>query len=290
MCLRLTYIFLLITLFGLPVNGQSLPPDQQLKLIMNQDKLVAFWDFSNLNDKGMASNAGRGTFYLTKVGNVKQEYEGPLSGRSVRFDGKTGYLTLLHSLSGDLDITSSKVTVVAWVKWEGGIGFVAGKWNEHDSGGRRQYGLFVSLPHYNGGDQVCGHISRNGGPTDPFPYSIDYSASNQRVPKEEWVCVAFTYDGEYIKSYLNGVFEGREPELIDNTAGFLNDKPDGIIQQKNPYFYPYGIGNNQSDFTVGSVELKSGMGNFFKGQIGGLAVFDDALPEDVMAEVAVMPL
>jgi hypothetical protein len=37
------------------------------------------------------------------------------------------------------------------------------------------------------------------------------------------------------------------------------------------------MGNNGSDFTVGAVLLKRGMGNFFKGQIGGLAVFDRAL-------------
>jgi hypothetical protein len=40
------------------------------------------------------------------------------------------------------------------------------------------------------------------------------------------------------------------------------------------------MGNNGSDFTVGAVLLKRGMGNFFKGQIGGLAVFNRALDED----------
>jgi hypothetical protein len=43
--------------------------------------------------------------------------------------------------------------------------------------------LFVSLPHYNGRDQVCGHISKTGKPTPPFPYSIDYSASKQVLRK-----------------------------------------------------------------------------------------------------------
>jgi hypothetical protein len=39
------------------------------------------------------------------------------------------------------------------------------------------------------------------------------------------------------------------------------------------------MGNNGSDFTVGAVLLKKGMGNFFKGQIGGLAVFNRALSD-----------
>jgi hypothetical protein len=139
--------------------------------------------------------------------------------------------------------------------------------------------LFVSLPHYNGADQVCGHISKTGKPTPPFPYSIDYSASKQIVPANEWCCVAFTYDGEYIKSYLNGIFIPREAELIEHTKGF-EGYPDGLVQSKNPYYFPYGMGNNGSDFTVGAVLLKSGMGNFFKGLIGGLAIFDRALNEN----------
>jgi len=68
----------------------------------------------------------------------------------------------------------------------------------------------------------------------------------------------------------------REPELINNTSGFRG-YPDGLVQCKNPYLYPEGMGNNGSDFTVGAVLLKNGMGNFFKGLIGGLAVYDQAL-------------
>jgi len=45
------------------------------------------------------------------------------------------------------------------------------------------------------------------------------------------------------------------------------------------------MGDNGSDFTVGSVQLKSGMGNFFKGQIGGLAVFDRKLTDDEILSI-----
>jgi hypothetical protein len=170
---------------------------------------------------------------------------------------------------------------MAWVKWEGKTGFVGGMWNEYASGGKRQYGLFVSLPHYNGGDQVCGHISYTGKPTPPFPYSIDYSASKQTLEKSQWEFVAFTYDGEFIRSYLNGELKVREPELLKNTKGFPG-YPEGITHSKNPYFYPDGMGNNGSDFTVGAVLLARGMGNYFRGQIGGLAVFNRALsPEEI---------
>ncbi|MEZ4776418.1 MAG: LamG domain-containing protein [Bacteroidia bacterium] len=242
--------------------------------------LIAFWDFKE--EAGQARIAqGKGTFPLTEQnGTIPRIPEGPLSGYSARF-GNKAFLSLPNEATGELNLFGKKqgVTVIAWVKWTGEqTGFVGGMWNEYLDGGKRQYGLFVSLPYYNGKNQVCGHISQTGKPTPPFPYSIDYSASKQEVTPNEWVCVAFTYNGKYIKSYVNGVFEAREPELIDHTKGF-EGYPEGLTQIKNPYHFPAGMGNNGSDFTVGAVLLKSGMGNFFKGQIGGLAVFDRALKE-----------
>lgn len=251
---------------------------EKLNRILSTKGIVALWDFKE--EAGQPRKAfGRVEFALKEInGIIPRLNEGPLSGFSAEF-GTGSYLSLDHSETGALNIHGKKqcVTVVAWVKWTGEqTGFVGGMWNEYQNGGKRQYGLFLSLPYYNGKNQVCGHISQTGKPTSPFPYSIDYSASRQEVPTNEWVCVAFTYNGKNIKSYMNGIFEKREPELINNTKGFER-YPDGLIQNKNPYYFPYGIGNNGSDFTVGAVLLKTGMGNFFKGQIGGLAVFNRAL-------------
>jgi hypothetical protein len=244
--------------------------------------LVAVWDFSEKPGKLRKANPG-GFSLKENYGPIERMKEGPLSGYSIKLDG-TQFLSLPNGATGALNIFGENqgVTVIAWVKWTGEqTGFVGGMWNEYQDGGKRQYGLFVSLPHYNGRDQVCGHISNTGKPTPPFPYSIDYSASKQLVPKNEWCCVAFTYDGKEIKSYLNGIFEAREPEHINNTDGF-EGYPNGLTQSKNPYYFPYGMGNNGSDFTVGAVLLKRGMGNFFKGQIGGLAVYNRALTDAEM--------
>lgn len=245
---------------------------------------VAAWNFAD----GLSSTCGK--FTPTACGNVKTVNDGPLSGKSLELDGKS-YLSIPYAQTGALNVKSGEVTVVAWVKWSGeGVGFVGGMWNEYKDGGKRQYGLFVSLPYYNGGDNVCGHISKTGKPTPPFPYSIDYSASGQKVPHGKWVCAAFTYDGKYIRSYLNGEFADRAPELIDHTKGF-EGYPDGITHSKNPYYFPDGIGDNGSDFTIGSVLLKSGMGNFFKGRIGGLAVYNRALTDaELRGLVAAYPL
>jgi hypothetical protein len=251
-----------------------------IQKVKSTDGIVAFWTFSEKPGRARKSIVND-KFPLSEAkGNIRRVNDGPLSGYSALFEGNS-YLLLPNYQTGRLNIYGKNrgVTVVAWIKWDGTqTGFIGGMWNEYQDGGKRQYGLFVSLPHYNGKDQVCGHISLTGKPTPPFPYSIDYSASNQTVNAGEWSCVAFTYDGEFIRSYLNGKFEARDPELIRNTKGF-EGYPEGLIQSKNPYFFPDGMGNNGSDFTVGAVLLKSGMGNFYKGLIGGLAVFERALSE-----------
>lgn len=280
----ITGIFLLsVLLFTFQTPTVFAQQQVLVKKLKATPGLVAFWDFSEKPGKPKKA-VGMGDFPLKEQnGPVERLKEGPLSGYSIKLDG-TKFLSLSNAATGALNIFGENqgVTVIAWVKWTGEqTGFAGGMWNEYQDGGKRQYGLFVSLPYYNGRDQVCGHISRTGKPTPPFPYSIDYSASKQLIPKNEWCCVAFTYDGKEIKSYLNGIFEARDPEHINNTDGF-EGYPNGLTQSKNPYHFPYGMGNNGSDFTVGAVLLKKGMGNFFKGQIGGLAVYNRALISEEM--------
>jgi hypothetical protein len=280
---KILLIQIIVFLLGQSLVGQhslAYPNKALIDRIKSTNGFIALWPF---NEKpGKDRKAVGDHVYALKESREKiaRINEGPVSGYSIRLDG-TNYFSLTHSQTEKLNIFGEKkgVTVIAWIKWSGEqTGFIGGLWNEYQDGGKRQYGLFISLPYYNGKDQVCGHISKTGKPTPPFPYSMDYSASGQIVPKNEWCCAAFTYDGRYIKSYLNGEFESRDPELINNTIGF-EGYPDGLVQSKNPYLFPDGIGNNGSDFTVGAVLLKSGMGNFFKGLIGGLAVFDRALTD-----------
>jgi Concanavalin A-like lectin/glucanases superfamily len=270
-------LILILMLAHLNVLGQY--KSNTMQRIVHTKGLVALWDFKEEAGQPRKSVGVLPQYTLVEQnGQLTRVNDGPLSGYSTLF-GNGSFLSLANANTQQLNIYGQNqgITVVAWVKWSGEqTGFVGGMWNEYKDGGKRQYGLFVSLPHYNGKNQVCGHVSKTGKPTPPFPYSIDYSASKQEVPFNQWVCVAFTYDGKVIKSYLNGVFEKRESELIKNTKGF-EGYTEGLVQRKNPYHYPDGIGNNGSDFTVGAVLLKSGMGNFFKGQIGGLAVFNRAL-------------
>ena len=252
------------------------------------DGLVSYWDFGDRNEPLVSKGPCRVTLRPGDDRQLQFVEASAQEGRALHFDGST-YFMIPYAETGALNVRSGQVTVVAWLrKPQGHIGFVGGMWNEYENGGKRQYGLFVSLPYYNGADQVCGHISRKGGPTPPFPYSIDYSASRQVVPDNDWCMVAFTYDGKYIRSYLDGRCEAREPELIDHTKGFAG-YPDGLVQSKNPYFYPDGIGDNGSDFTVGAVRLARGMGNFFQGDMKGLAVFGRALSESELLRLVEPP-
>lgn len=287
---RSSTLLLLFFLHACQSHSTNEAGEAHIDKIRQTDGLIALWDFKE--EAGEKREAqGVAAFPLSEAnGEVRRMEEGPLSGYSALFDNEQ-YLQLSADQTGALNIhgTDQGVTVIAWIKWSGKTNaFVGGLWNEYQDGGKRQYGLFVSLPHYNGANQVCGHISRSGKPTPPFPYSIDYSASPQQVASGEWSCVAFTYDGTYIKSFYNGQFEAREAELISHTQGF-EGYPDGLVQSKNPYHFPDGMGDNGSDFTVGAVLLKAGMGNFFEGQLGGLAVFDRALSEDEMQSLAVLP-
>jgi hypothetical protein len=274
------FILLFLTAAFISIQAKTSSSKGNPKLvstIKSTSGLIALWDFKEQAGKTRKA-FGKGKFPLKEQnGTIPRINDGPLSGYSALFRD-SAFLRLPNSETGKLNIYGKNqgLTVMAWVKWEGKTGFVGGMWNEYASGGKRQYGLFVNLPHYNGGNQVCGHISYSGKPTAPFPYSIDYSASKQTVEKGNWQFVAFTYDGQHIRSYLDGKFEAREPELIRNTKGFPA-YPEGMMHSKNPYFYPDGMGNNGSDFTVGAVLLARGMGNYFRGQIGGLAVFDRAL-------------
>ncbi|MEZ4902752.1 MAG: hypothetical protein R2822_13855 [Spirosomataceae bacterium] len=151
------YLKWLLIAFGLLSQaflalGQSNVNQRILFNIKSTRGLVAFWDFKE--EEGQVRKAvGKAAFPLKEQnGTIPRLHEGPLSGYSAKFDNGS-YLSLPNTATGALNIYGKKqgVTVVAWVKWIGEqTGFVGGMWNEYQDGGKRQYGLFVSLPHYNG--------------------------------------------------------------------------------------------------------------------------------------------
>jgi len=154
------------------------------------------------------------------------------------------------------------LTAVAWIRRartaEHHCEFIAGQWNE--TGGGRQYGLFLNIGVWGGEHQVCGHVSSHGAPTPGYRFCMDAAVGATAVDWDEWHVVAMSYDGCHAHAWLDGVLDRRE----------------GV----NPYHMPGGLhdgGVDGSDFTVGGVDRLGEMGNWFTGDIGGLAVYRRAL-------------
>jgi hypothetical protein len=256
--------------------------------------LVALWNMCEATHQVRLSHDGRYALSpcgltASAAGEVEQVTEGPLSGFAARFTGHQ-FLRMARADAAQLNVTGrSSLTVIAWVRREPKSGFtnandvgedsaefIAGMWNERDA--TRQYGLYLHLPFYGGCHQVCGHVSVDGGPTPGYPFSRDYSANSTAVPYGQWSTVAFSYDGTWVKSYLNGIYEVL-PTFTDNQNNTYS---------KNPYHYPHGLygglgPRGGADFTVGAVTWDGAIHNRFIGLIGGVAVFNRALSD---AEIA----
>ena len=216
-------------------------------------------------------------------GPILRVNEGVFGPGALRIGGQ--YLRIPRAECPALDLHGDvRLSVVAWVKREPKpddpdcCEFVAGVWNEERAA--RQYGLFLNLregallPEQRGptpyGEQVCGHVSACGGPTPGYEWCTDASIGLTPVPFGVWQCVGFTYDGALVRSYLDGHLDAR-PE-------------------RNPYTFTdpvYDGGTGGADFMIGANAVPDvGIGNFFCGLMGGVAVFDRALLDNEMARLA----
>jgi hypothetical protein len=101
------------------------------------------------------------------------------------------------------------------------------------------------------------------------------------LSESDYRFVAFTYDGLKATSYLDG-FADDYPTYTDDNSNTYS---------KNPYLFGDGLNrNNIAEFTVGAVKLTGGISNFFKGGIGGLAIFDRALTAQEIAKIHIQSL
>jgi hypothetical protein len=235
--------------------------------------LVAFWDFQQPAGEARLSQ-GPHRYALQESAGPVQRVEGGVFGPYAARLGPGQWLSARRATVPALDLhgPDAQVSVVAWLKREHKAKpteceAVAGMWLE--TGKCRQYCLFLNLRIFNSADQVCGHVSSIGGPTPGHPWCMDASIGQTAVPFDQWQCAAFSYDGQFARSYLNGR---------------LDTRPD-----RNPYPYPGGLfaaGDNGADFTVGAVHRSGEMGNFFQGLLGGLAVFSRALTAQEMESLS----
>lgn len=243
------------------------------------DGLVAFWDF---HEPAGQPRLSRGPHAL-----ALQERQGPI----VRMDAgvfgphaariKRGQWFMLERKdAGPLDLhgRDAQVSVVAWVLREDPAVWqaIAGVWDETRK--KRQYCLFLNAPRGTRSDEmkryplanrIHGHVSAVGGPTPGEEFCITYSSGATEIPLGRWVCLAMTYDGRASRVYVNGRLDA--------------------LEHFNPFPYSDGLfdgGADGADFTVGAVHRSGIWGNFFGGQIGGLAIFRRALGESELRALA----
>lgn len=261
---------LIISIFVLPfysfAQKKAVKPDKI-------EDLLCFWEFSEKEGKNRISKSGKYRYQLLEGNNKIKNIKDGIFGR-YSADIKEGdwfYIPRDECPGLNINGKDAQVTVVAWIK-RGKKNFsqceaVAGIWNETNR--KRQYCLFLDLRIWNSSQQVGGHISGTGGPTEGYKFCMDASIGKTPVALNEWQCIGFTYDGRQASSYLNGVLDKR--------------------QGRNPYPYNLGLydgGSDGGDFTVGAVDRSGEMGNFFVGRISGLAIYNRALTPEEMAYLA----
>lgn len=280
-------------------------------VVLDTPGLVAFWTFGEEAGQPRQSNGTKQNHPLAEVGGpIARVAGGPFSGYAAELNGKQ-YFRIPYAQTGDLNIggKDAQVSMFAVVRIVDlkQSRTIAGMWSEgrgrDDDSGTRQYALLMNMPTYGGPRQVVPHISSEGGVTrrqdgSGLPWCADYAASRSEVPEEQWCSLGFTYDGHYIRVYINGVMEERGLDAIKDKRTdryFTQEGPGDKDRGMNPYYHGRGIfqydpalhakskPGGGSDFTVGArYAVGSMLGEATKGRFGGLAVFNRALTDAEM--------
>lgn len=271
-----------------------------VNMILGMDSLICLWDFSEPGDQDRVS---RGPYEYSLIEgpgrqDITRHDSGPLSGYSADFGNSGNWFYIERDDCPALDLHGEdEVTVMTWMYrtvknkaggggWDSDIQAVAGIWDETNS--NRQYCLFIDLRIWDSQDQVCGHITATGGPSDHYEWCMEASIGLNPIPLGEWVTVGFTYDGDSARSYLEGELD-RRIDYVGGQGAWVGDE---FLQRetysRNPYYYPHGLhdgGPDGGDFTVGGVTRSGSYGNYFSGRLGGLAIFNRALSDAEMLQL-----
>jgi hypothetical protein len=298
----------LLIMFHLPALAAD--PSGDRTVIEKTPGLVAFWTFGEEPGKPRVSAATTRPSALMEVGGPIERVDGgPFSGFSAKLNGKQ-YWEIKRQDLGELDIAGPDAQVsmftVVRVADVARSRTIAGIWTEGrgfgDDSGTRQYALLMHMPAYGGSRRVVPHISAEGGVTrrsdgTALPWNADYAAPVSEIPEGVWCTMGFTYDGKHLRAYQNGVFEPRQLDPVKDKRTdryFTREGPDGGDRGMNPYYHGRGIFKYDATrhakkkmpaapFTVGARHAEGSMlVDAFRGEFGGLAVFNRALSDEEM--------
>jgi len=263
--------------FAGAVVGTAAPP---VEAMVKRDGLVAFWDFQEPAGQPRVSRGPEALALREMKGPIERVESGGVFGPHAAKIKSGQWFIIERKDIGPLNLhgKDAQVSVVAWVRraekssWQA----IAGVWDETRK--KRQYCLFLNAPRGTKADEmkryplanrIHGHVSAIGGPTPGEQFCITYSSGATEIPLREWHCLAMTYDGKASRVYVDGKLDA--------------------LEQYNPFPYADGLfdgGEDGADFTVGAVHRGGTWGNFFGGQLGGLAIFRRALSEKEMQALA----
>ncbi len=276
--------------------------------------LVAFWTFGEEAGAPRVSSGTRNPHPLREVGGPIPRVEGgPFSGFAAELDGQR-YFAIPYAETRDLNISgpAAQVSMFAVVRIVNlrQSRTIAGMWSEgkgrDDDTGTRQYALLMNMPTYGGPNKLVPHISSEGGVTrradgSAFPWCCDYAVTAGEVPTGQWCTLGFTYDGQFIRAYLNGVLDALKFDPVAHKRTdryFTHEGPGGADRGMNPYYHGRGIfrydpekhaatkPGGGSDFTVGArYAVGKMLGEATIGRFGGLAVFNRALTDAEMKKL-----
>jgi hypothetical protein len=302
---------ILLVIASVPSLASGATPAGNRAVVEKTPGLVAFWMFGEAPGQIRVSTGTAQPHALTEVGGpIPRVDGGPFSGHAAELDGKR-YFKIPYAETGDLNISGSnaQVSMFAVVRI---IDLkqsrtIAGMWSEgkgrDDDTGTRQYAMLMNMPTYGGPRQLVPHISSEGGVTrradgSAFPWCADYAATRKEVPEATWCTLGFTYDGRYIRAYIDGVLDARELDPVKdkrNDRYFTQEGPNGKDRGMNPYYHGRGIftydpakhaqskPGGGSDFTIGArYAVGKMLGEATIGRFGGLAVFNRALSDPEM--------
>ncbi|NLT70156.1 MAG: LamG domain-containing protein [Verrucomicrobiaceae bacterium] len=258
----------------------GLAANDKAAVVLETPGLVAFWDFQEEAGSPRLSRGGGQVYALKEQGGTVERAEGGVFGPYAARIARGQWLMVPRQELGELDIhgKEARVTVIAWIKrrdrqaWQA----LAGIWDETHK--KRQYCLFLygttatradEMKRYPVRDRIHGHVSAVGGPTAGEKYCITYATGATEIGFDAWHCVAMTYDGASSRVYVDGKLDAWE--------------------HRNPFPYTEGLfegGEDGADFTVGAVHRGGEWGNFFGGDMGGVAVYRRALGEAELRTIA----
>jgi hypothetical protein len=275
------------------------PTTGDVSAVEQMPGLVAFWTFGEPAGQPRLSQGTSNPHPLLEVGGpIRRVPGGPFSGFSAELDGRQ-FFRVPYSETRDLNISGpqAQVSMFAVVRLQDleVSKTIAGMWSEGkghgDDSGTRQYAMLLNMPAYGGPRKLVPHISSEGGVTrradgSAFPWCADYAVSRHEVPENEWVTLGFTYDGQWLKAYINGVLDRHELDPVAHHRTdryFTHEGPNGGSRGLNPYYHGRGIFAYDPEQHAATKPL--GGSDFLIGaRYAGGSIFRKAPPRAVVSE------